>query len=55
MKTKPLIECTLDMSKPAAELNELITVVCNMLPSMKHEILRELDIEVGRMLAEAGE
>jgi len=52
MKLKPLLECTIDISDPVAELSAIISAVIAHHPDKQAEILRSLDEQIGTALAE---
>lgn len=48
MKIRQLLECTIDITQPLAELSAVITAVLSAIPDAEHraEILRQLDEEI---------
>ncbi|MDQ0168788.1 hypothetical protein [Paenibacillus tundrae] len=51
MKSRTLLECTVDLSQPAPELAAVITAVLAYHPESQADILRALDYEIGTALA----
>lgn len=47
MRTRLLIECSIDLSKPVEEVSAVISNVITLLPHQKLDILRALDFEIG--------
>lgn len=53
MKTRALLELTVDLANPAAELTDAISVVLGSIaPGQRESVLRSLDEAVGVALAE---
>ncbi|MNP79185.1 hypothetical protein D3C76_1769690 [compost metagenome] len=53
MKARALIECTIDIANPTAELAAVISAVLGSIPEAQREaVLRSLDEEIGVALAE---
>lgn len=57
MKSRTLIECTVDLAQPVPEITAVISAVLAFHPDGQAEILRALDYEIGSALAalETGE
>lgn len=51
MKTRTLLECTVDLAQPVPELTAVISAVLAYHPDGQADILRALDIEIGSALA----
>ena len=51
MKSRTLIECTVDLAQPVPELTAVISAVLAYHPDGQAEILRALDYEIGTALA----
>ncbi|MNT94723.1 hypothetical protein D3C72_2364670 [compost metagenome] len=53
MKARALLELTVDLANPAAELNDVISAVLGSIaPAQRESVLRSLDEAVGVALAE---
>ncbi|MNM96143.1 hypothetical protein D3C81_1086100 [compost metagenome] len=54
MKTRALIECTIDTASPAAELSAAINAVLAVLPTpdQRMAVLQTLGDDIGRALAD---
>lgn len=54
MKMRQLMECTLDLAQPAAELVSVISAVLATQPDLEARtaVLRTLDDEIGQALSE---
>lgn len=52
MKVRQLLECTVDIAQPLAELSAVITAVLSAIPDVEQraEILRHLDDEIVKAL-----
>ena len=52
MKVRQLLECTVDISQPLAELSAVITAVLSAIPDVEQraDILRQLDDEIVKAL-----
>ncbi|MEI2280681.1 hypothetical protein [Paenibacillus polysaccharolyticus] len=51
MKTRTLLECTVDLAQPVPELTAIISAVLAYHPDGQADILRALDYEIGSALA----
>lgn len=51
MKSRTLLECTVDLAQPVPELTAAISAVLAYHPNGQADILRALDIEIGSALA----
>lgn len=51
MKSRTLLECTVDLAQPVPELTAIISAVLAYHPDGQAEILRALDYEIGSALA----
>lgn len=51
MKSRTLLECTVDLAQPVPELTAVISAVLAFHPDGQVEILRALDYEIGTALA----
>ncbi|WP_434750271.1 hypothetical protein [Paenibacillus amylolyticus] len=51
MKSRTLLECTVDLAQPVPELTAVISTVLAYHPDGQADILRALDIEIGSALA----
>ncbi|MDK8182126.1 hypothetical protein [Paenibacillus sp. UMB4589-SE434] len=51
MKARQLLECTIDINDPVAELSAVISLVLQSHPGKQEDILRLLDQEIGIALA----
>lgn len=51
MKSRTLLECTVDLAQPAPELAAVISAVLAYHPDGQADILRALDYEIGTALA----
>ncbi len=51
MKSRTLLECTVDLAQPVSELTAVISAVLAYHPDGQADILRALDIEIGSALA----
>lgn len=51
MKSRTLLECTVDLSQPVPELAAVISAVLAYHPESQADILRGLDYEIGTALA----
>lgn len=51
MKSRTLLECTIDLAQPVPELSAVISAVLAYHPDSQAEILRAIDHEIGSALA----
>ncbi|KLU55477.1 hypothetical protein EL84_25890 [Paenibacillus sp. VT-400] len=51
MKSRTLLECTVDLAQPVPEITAVISAVLAYHPDGQAEILRALDYEIGTALA----
>ncbi|WP_145412543.1 hypothetical protein [Paenibacillus xylanexedens] len=51
MKSRTLLECTVDLAQPVPELTAIISAVLAYHPDGQADILRALDNEIGAALA----
>ncbi|MFW5434366.1 hypothetical protein [Paenibacillus apiarius] len=52
MKTRPLLECTIDLTQPVEEIAAVITTVLGCHPDKQTDILRALDEQIRIALVE---
>lgn len=50
MNAIPLLQCTLDLTKPVEEIVAVIAAVINVQPSNRADILRGLDEAIGQAI-----
>ncbi|WP_339306935.1 hypothetical protein [Paenibacillus sp. FSL R5-0519] len=51
MKSRTLLECTVDLAQPVSELTAVISAVLAYHPVSQADILRALDHEIGTAMA----
>jgi hypothetical protein len=52
MKSRTLLECTIDLAQPVPELSAVISAILAYHPDSQADILRAIDHEIGTALAQ---